>query len=249
MNLEFGIWNLEFGIWNLKYMHMKTIVIRSLAISLVIMIASFFNLAKAQVDTTQVAKPDTVVQEKAKEEKKGKKEDKKRKDEFIPYVGVNFNNLMVSDEIYESQMGVGYHIGFDYKRGKFFYWQVGARFNGARYSLKPFEVDSLDFTGVPVYDIDIPVTGGINFLSAINRIVALRLFVSAVPAFTLGVGDNDLGITKDDINSFVLYGQAGLGVNVAFLVIEVGYNYGFQDMLKNYESKPGQLFINLGFRF
>ena len=100
-----------------------------------------------------------------------------------------------------------------------------------------------------MYDIDIPITGGINFLSALNRIVALRLFISAVPAINLGIGENDLGITKDDINSFVLYGQAGLGVNVAFLVIEVGYNYGFQDMLKNYESKPGQLFINLGFRF
>ncbi len=100
-----------------------------------------------------------------------------------------------------------------------------------------------------VRDIDIPVTGGINFLSAINRIVALRIFISAVPAFALGVGDNDLGITKDDINTFNLYGQAGLGVNVAFIVLEAGYNYGFIDMLQNAQSKPGQVFINLGFRF
>jgi hypothetical protein len=208
----------------------------------------FSNIALAQTDSLKVAQPDTTVSEKNKDE--GKKDKAKRKDEFIPYVGVNFNTLSVSsDEIYESSIGVGYHIGFDYKRGKFFYWQVGARFNGSRYNLKAIESDSADFIGAPVYDIDIPITGGINFLSALNRVVALRLFISAVPAFNLGVGENDLGLTKDDINSFVLYGQAGLGVNVAFLVIEAGYNFGFQDMLKEYESKPGQIFINLGFRF
>ena len=218
---------------------------KSLFVALVFFL--FSNVGLAQTDSLKVAQPDTTIQEKGKKEKK---DDKKRKDEFIPYVGVNFNNLSVSsDEIYESSMGVGYHIGFDYKRGKFFYWQVGARFNGARYNLKTIEADSADFIGVPVYSLDIPVTGGINFLSALNRVVALRLFISAVPAISLGVSENDLGITKDDINSFVFYGQAGLGVNVAFLVLEAGYNYGFQDMLKEYESKPGQVFINLGFRF
>ena len=229
---------------------MKTALLRGLAIGLVVMFASIYNVVMAQVDTTQLAKPDTVVQEKGKKEKK--EDDKKRKDEFIPYVGVNFNNLSVSsDENYESSMGVGYHLGFDYKRGKFFYWQVGARFNHAVYRLKDLSTmpDTADYVNVGVSDIDIPITGGINFLSPLNRIVALRLFISAVPAFALGVGDNDLAIEKGDINSFILYGQAGLGVNVAFLVIEAGYNYGFQDLLKDKESKPGQVFVNLGFRF
>jgi hypothetical protein len=221
---------------------MKTIVMRGLAICLVVMIASLFNTAKAQIDTTQVNQPDTTIQEKGKKEKK---EDKKRKDEFIPYVGVNFNQLNISDD-FESNIGVGYHLGFDYKRGKFFYWQVGLRFNNAVYDLTN-TLDSNDNVGVR--GIDIPITGGINFLSALNRIVALRLFVSAAPSFALGVGDNDLGFSKDNINSFILYGQAGIGVNVAFLVLEAGYNYGFQDQLKDYDSKPGQIFVNLGFRF
>ena len=216
---------------------------KSLFVALVFFL--FSNLGLAQTDSLKVAQPDTTVSEKNKEE--GKKDKAKRKDEFIPYVGVNFNTLSVSsDEIYESSMGVGYHIGFNYKRGKFFYWQVGARFNNAVYDL----TDNSDSTdAVSVKDIDIPVTGGINFLSAINRVVALRLFISVVPSFALGVGDNDLGFEKDDINSFILYGQGGIGVNVAFLVIEAGYNFGFGDMLKDYQSKPGQVFINLGFRF
>jgi hypothetical protein len=158
---------------------------------------------------------------------------------------VNFNQFTSIDE-YKSATGIGYHLRFNYKRGKFFYWQVGGRFNNSVFNLTN-NADTTD--GVSIKDIDLQVTGGINFLSFVNRLVALRLFVSAVPSFALGVGDNDLGITKDDINSFVLYGQAGIGVNVAFLVIEAGYNYGFQDMFKEQASRPGQVFVNLGFRF
>jgi len=221
---------------------MKNNLLKGLTISLIVIAASFYNGAKAQVDTTQVAIPDTTIQEKGKEDKKDKKEDKKRKDEFIPYVGVNFNQI--SD--LETDMGIGYHLGFNYKRGKFFYWQVGARFNNAVYKI----TNSLDTTdNLGIRSIDIPITGGINFLSFTNRIVALRVFVSAVPGFALGVGENDLGLTKDDIETFCLYGQGGIGVNVAFLVLEAGYNYGFSHVFTSVGSKPGQVFVNLGFRF
>ena len=227
---------------------MKSLIVKNMATSLIIVIVFIFNTTNAQVDTLVAAKPDTTIQEKGKDEKKDKKESK-RKDEFIPYVGVNFNQLNLSGNDLESGMGLGWHLGFDYKRGKFFYWQVGIRYNNAVYKLKEIDLDSADFVNVPVRGIDVPITGGINFLSAINRIVALRLFVSAVPSFAFDVGENDLGFDKDAINAFIMYGQAGLGINVAFLVLEAGYNFGFKDLLKDYESKPGQVFINLGFRF
>jgi hypothetical protein len=217
---------------------MKTIILNGLTFCLVVIFAAVFNLASAQVDTSQVVKPDTVIQEKGKEEKK----ESKRKDEFIPYVGVNFNQI----NDLETDMGIGYHLGFNYKRGKFFYWQVGARFNNAVYEM----TNAFDTTdNIGIRSIDIPITGGINFLSFTNRVLALRVFVSAVPGFALGVGENDLGLTKDDIETFCLYGQGGIGVNVAFLVIEAGYNYGFTNVFTAVESKPGQVFVNLGFRF
>ena len=101
-----------------------------------------------------------------------------------------------------------------------------------------------------VRSVDIPVTVGINFLTFVSRIVGLRVFVSAVPEFALGVGDNKLGISMDHINTFNIYGQAGVGVDVAFIFVEAGYNYGFIDLFKNdIQSNPNQIFINLGFRF
>jgi hypothetical protein len=228
---------------------MKTNLLKVLSLCLIFIAASTVNGIMAQADTAKAAQPDTTVQKKGKEEKKS---DNKRKDEFIIYAGANFNQLTVASEQFESSVKTGYHIGFDYKRGKFFYWQVGVRYNNAMYELKDLRENAAytepdDFA---IRALDVPVTGGINFLSALNRIIALRIFVSAVPSFNLGIGDNNLAFKKDDLNSFIMYGQAGLGINVAFIVLEAGYNYGFQDMFKNdIQSKPGQVFINLGFRF
>lgn len=227
-------------------MKTKTIAFAIPSFFLFLMIALMDTAAIAQVDTTQVVKQDSAIKEATQEKKK---DDKRRKDAFIVYAGVNFSQLNISSSIYEPASKIGYQLGGAYKRGKFFYWQAGARFSNAVYGLQKIEgaVDSTD--GLAVRSIDVSVTGGINFLSMVNRILALRVFVSAVPSFTLGVGSNDFGIKKDDLNSFIFYGQGGIGVDVAFLVIEAGYNYGFQDLFKAYKSAPGQVFINLGFRF
>ena len=185
---------------------------------------------------------------------KEKRQKKKRKDEFKVFAGANFNRLSVDSKKYESTLAVGYLLGASYKRGKFFYWEIGARLNNQVYNLndltKPPD-SSLLLDGVfNVRNINIPITFGINFLSITSRIVSLRAYVSAVPAFALGVGGNDLGISKDDINTFNLYGQGGIGVDMAFIFLEAGFNYGFTDLFKNdIESNPYQVFVNLGFRF
>ena len=207
--------------------------------------------AISQADTALVAPPDVAKQEKQKEDKKNKKG---RKNEFILYTGVNFTRLSLPEEMYDCPIGTGYHLGAAYKQGRFFYWQIGARYNNATLVIKDLSIQSdslapLDYI-FAMRTIDIPITGGINFLSFVNRLTALRVFVSVYPSFLLGVGDNEVGYTKDSFESFNFYGQGGVGLNVAFLVIEAGYNFGFKDALKqDIKSKPGQIFVNLGFRF
>jgi len=90
---------------------------------------------------------------------------------------------------------------------------------------------------------------GINILSATDKVLALRGFISAAPSFNIGVGDNDYGYDKDKIETFNFAGTLGIGVDVLFLVFELGYNYGFIDLIKDKDSKPGQAFLNIGFRF
>jgi len=206
-------------------------------------------LAYSQTDSLKMTQTDTTLKQK---DKKSKEKGTGWHDEFIIYVGGSLSNLSVSADKYKSHWAPGYMLGGAYKRGKFFYWQIGMRYNNSVYNLSDLtKADSTNVTDsvFSIRDIGIPITGGINFLSVTNRIFALRLFVSAIPSFAFGVGENDLGISKDQINTFNLYGQAGLGFNVFFLVLETGLNYGFMDVLKDNQSKPIQLFVHLGFRF
>lgn len=237
-------------ICNLRFMGLIFLLLTNVAFSQVGESAD--TLKKAQPDslklaagvTPQVNNEQDAVNDEKKKDKKGKK------NEIILYTGANFTTLGTSNA-YESEPQIGYQLGAYYKQGKLFYWQAGARFATAKIGYKPANSQAeTEFGTVPVSEIDIPLTLGINFTSFMNRVLSVRLFASAVPAFTLKVGDNPYSITKDKLNSFILYGQGGLGINVAFLVIETGYNFGTKELLiDNADSKPGQLFINLGFRF
>lgn len=183
--------------------------------------------------------------------------DKKKKDEFKVFAGVTFNHLNIDEAHFESQLTPGFILGGAYKRGKFFYWEVGVRYNNPIYNLAPAGTpDSISYAdkSFSVRNIDVPITGGINVLSVTSRIVGLRIFASIIPSFTLGVGDNDIGVTKDDLNSFILLGNGGIGVDVAFLFLETGFSYGFSNILKDInstsiQSNPMQIYLNLGFRF
>ena len=57
-------------------------------------------------------------------------------------------------------------------------------------------------------------------------------------------------ISKDDINKFNMNVRVGFGLDKAFLFVETGYKYGFNDLFKNdIQSNPEQILVNLGFRF
>lgn len=223
------------------------------ALFFIVFTTNAFSQNTKSADTLKPAQPDTLkttqVEAKTGDEDKGK--DKKgKKNEIVLYTGINFTQLSSSSK-YESESDLGYQLGAYYKQGRLVYWQVGARLANSKISFKPSNLpNDSTFESLNITDIDLPLTVGLNFTSFMNRVLSARLFVSAVPAFTIKLDGNPYGITKEDLNPFVLYGQGGLGVNVAFMVLELGYNYGFNEVLEtNTDSKPGQLFINLGFRF
>ena len=178
----------------------------------------------------------------------------KRKNELKVFVGAGFSQLNVSKDEFKSTMAPGYMLGASFKQGQFFYWEAGLRFNNSIFKLEdllnPAIAGQEVSTKFSVTNIDIPLTVGINLLSATRRVLGARIFVSAVPSFNVGVGDNDLEISGDDINSFNFYGQGGVGVDFTFLFVEAGYNYGFSNLLKDdIKSNPSQIFVTFGFRF
>lgn len=221
------------------------------ALILLLFVSTFSNVLYGQTSFNKEVLPATY-QDSLQNNESNQKKDTKRKDEFKVFAGVNANNLNISSKILDPTNAVGWSLGASYKRGKFFYWELGAMYNNPVYNLiDPSKPISSLLDGVfSVQRIDIPISFGINFLSVTSRIVGLRAFVSAIPSFAIGVGGNDLDISMDNINDFNFYGQAGVGVDVIFLFVEAGFNYGFSDLFQDYSpSNPYQAYINLGFRF
>ena len=204
------------------------------------------NHAQAQVDST-APKTDTVpATTQPTSSSSGKP---KGKPTIILYAGPNVSTLRVESGDLENESKTGFHVGLNWRSKGFVYTQFGLRYNNAVYSIFPTGRDSGDHQ-YSITSLDIPITLGINILNATDKVLNLRGFISAMPSFNLGVGDNDYNIEKDNIESFVFYGQLGIGVDVLFMVFELGYNYGFSDIIKDSEkSKPGQAFLNIGFRF
>jgi hypothetical protein len=205
------------------------------------------DTTKAKVDTTAPApadttKPATTTTGTSTNESGGKPK------HFIIYAGANSNQLGGSTDKYDANSGVGYHIGVAWQKNGFVYGQFGLRYNNAVYGLNS-KATSKDTGDLKVQALDIPLTVGINFLS-FTKIASLRAFISAMPSFTLGVSDNHFGVSKDDVTSFIFYGQIGIGANLAFVLIDVGYNYGFEGLMENFSNtKPGQWFLSLGVKF
>lgn len=173
-------------------------------------------------------------------------QEKKKRSSFKIFGGASFNNFNTTDDL-ESNVRTGFMLGASYKSGRFFYYEIGARYNYRAFELKESEASPTTF-GISA--IDVPITGGINLTSYVDRLIGVRLFISAVPSFVIGVeNDNSAGFDKDDLNSFIMGGQAGIGIDIAFFFIEAGFNYGFTDTMKDYSSNFSQAFVGIGFRF
>jgi len=238
---------------------MKTNQSNSVLKPILLIVVTFFisSVIFAQEELLQdTTLQDTTVQEEpvqiepVQEEPKKEKQVSKRKDSFKVFGGGTINSLNVSPDVYESNENVGFILGVSYKRGRFFYYELGARYNRYAYQLTDLLNPENGESSFSVRMVDVPINGGINLTSFVDRIVGVRIFVGVVPAFRVSVGDNNLGITKESTNTFVLHGQGGVGLDVAFIFLEAGFNYGFSDLLKNdIQSNPVQVFINLGFRF
>jgi hypothetical protein len=204
---------------------------------LILMFLSFqFSIAQTPSDPVS----DSVVTEPAK-----KSHD--RTSDVKIYAGLTVSQIIESSSTYESGYSTGFNLGVSYRQGRFAYWEIGARYNGSVVLLsKPNE--TIEET-LGIRQVEIPISGGLNLLSPVRRVLGLRLFMGISPGLVISIADNSLDLAKDDFNSFQFSGHAGVGVDIAFLFVEAGIDYGFTDVLVNENSNMTQIFINLGFRF
>ena len=203
----------------------------------------FYFSAFAQTDTIpnkNLAVKDTIV------EKNSKKKEHKRVSDFKVYGGLSVDKILLSNSSYESASGTGYLLGFAYRQGRFFYWEIGANYNK---SVVTLEGENIFKDNLKIGQLEVPLSAGVNLLSATRRVLGIRLFGGVVPGYITSVKDNPFNLVDDDFNRFQLSGRVGLGVDVLSLFIEFGYQYGFIDVLKDQDSNLSQVDFRLGFRF
>jgi hypothetical protein len=235
-------------IWNFYAWKSILFIVILISLNNVAMAQVPTDTAKAKVDTTVAVMADTTKPAQTTAATTATNESGGKQRHFIIYAGANSNQLGGSTDKYDANSGVGYHIGVAWQTNGFVYGQFGFRYNNAVYGFNS-KATSKDTGDLKVQALDIPLTVGINFLS-FTKVASLRAFISAMPSFTLGVSDNHFGISKDDVNSFILYGQIGIGATFAFALIDIGYNYGFEGLMKDFDNtKPGQWFVSLGVKF
>jgi hypothetical protein len=176
---------------------------------------------------------------------------KKKKKTISIYTGLNSNTLSVDEPDYSSSAQLGTHIGLGYRIGNFLYLQPGIRYSWSTYGLTITPpLPNAESDNLKVHRFGIPIQAGINVIPVANGLLNLRFFAGVEPEFIIDVQDNDFGYTKDDLNSTLVFGTLGAGLDITMFLFEIGYSTGFGDVIKNnIKSKPGQAFLNVGLRF
>ena len=211
---------------------------------LFLFIVFFCHNAIAQTDTTTF--DNKAVQDTTIEATKTKKQHKRVSD-FRIYGGVSTSKILLSNNsTYESAYAAGYNLGFSFRKGRFAYWEMGLNYNNSAVTLD--QISILE-ENMQIRQLEVPISIGINALSLTRRVLGVRLFGGVVPGYVVGIEENPFDLVTDDFNRFQLSGRAGVGVDVLFLFIEGGYQYGFTDLLKDQDSNLTQLDLKLGFRF
>lgn len=171
----------------------------------------------------------------------------KRVSDFRIYGGVSTSKILLSNSsAYESAYSAGYNLGFSFRKGRFAYWETGLNYSNSVVTLD--QVSILE-ENMQIRQLEVPISIGINALSLTRRVLGVRLFGGVVPGYVLGIEDNPFDLVTNDFNRFQLSGRVGVGVDVLFLFIEGGYQYGFIDLLKEQDSNLIQLDLKLGLRF
>lgn len=129
------------------------------------------------------------------------KKERKARSSFKISAGVNFNGLNIDTETETtSDLTIGYNLGVSYKRGRFFYYEIGVRLNSRPYDFTN-AFDSSDTFSFTTTAIDVPLSLGLNLTSFADRLVGVRVFASGIPSFTTSKKIDN--ITEDNIEDFI----------------------------------------------
>lgn len=171
-------------------------------------------------------------------------------------LGANFSKLSTNLDTISASMQPGFQVGAFARFGKKFYVQpeVYYKLSGGVFS---GDVTNWKQT-VTVGSVDVPILVGFKILNA--KVVNLRILAGPEASFVTNTKIKDAEdikgpIESADLNTVNWAVQAGAGVDVLFLTLDIRYEWGLNNMIKevsstteSIDSKQNMWIISLGFK-
>ena len=132
-------------------------------------------------------------------------------------IGTNFSSLSSPPDGFAYAAKAGYQFGVGVLIGDKFYVEPGLQF--IRKS-KTITENTTDFDFNMNY-VKIPVYAGYHLLGHESGPLALRLFAGPAVSIAGKIKKGEEQITKDDINNALFAVDAGLGVDILFLFLDL----------------------------
>jgi hypothetical protein len=170
--------------------------------------------------------------------------------EILPQIGVSFP--MYTGDGVDSSTGIGFEAGGKVRIGGRFYVEPGIFW---AYNTAEVAESGEEKANLGISDVRIPLVLGFKIIK--SRVIALRIFAGAYPAFVASVSDDDelRDIVKDDLNSTLWSGRAGAGLDFTLISFDIGYDFGLTEIVdKNkYPDAPSikknMFYLEFGLRF
>ncbi|MBE0646321.1 MAG: PorT family protein [Bacteroidales bacterium] len=171
-----------------------------------------------------------------------------------PKVGYNASKLSTNLDTVSSTFKSGFQIGVFVRIGKKFYVQPELYYTTQG---GVFESNTNNWQQkVSIGSLDIPLLVGFKMLNA--KVVNLRILAGPLASFVVNKSVKDAGgilgpIENADLNSINWAIQAGAGLDILFFTLDVRYQIGLNNMIKDINtaainSKNNVWVVSLGFK-
>jgi hypothetical protein len=173
-------------------------------------------------------------------------------------VGYNGNKLSTNLDSISDQFKSGFHIGVFTRFGNRVYVgpEIYYTIQGAEYAYNdPLNKDSWS-QKLNIGTLDIPVNVGFRIIN--NDKLNLRIMAGPMASFVVNSKITELDdvtgpITEADLKTTNWYIQAGAGLDVWFLTLDIRYQAGLNEMIEqvenwNFNTQNNAFVVSLGFK-
>ena len=160
-------------------------------------------------------------------------------------IGTNFASLSNPPSSTEFKAQAGFQFGGGVLIGDKFYVEPGIQFLRNSRVISQETIEDIDFSQ---NFVKIPVYAGYHLLGHESGPVALRIFAGPAVSIAGKIKKGEEHISKDEIKNAHWMLDAGIGVDVLFLFLELNYEYAFTSYFEDesFDSKHSAFIINAG---